>query len=111
MTFVADNLLQLTYSSRGPYGLIWEFSAEGAGGSITLREEAEVVILETIDIEPSGTGLGSAIIERLRLYADQEGKELSIPAVFNPSFFARFDWLEWSGPRGDLWSALYKPAG
>jgi len=101
--------IKLTYSSRGPYGLIWEFEGTTANGSITIEETREQVILHTIDIEPQRTGLGSLIIESLKQYSNQENKQLLIPAVMNLPFFSRFSWLSWSEPENDdkMWAARY----
>ena len=104
--------LSFDYCSQGPYGTIWEFSAPAAKGSITLHESDDRVVLDTIDIEPQGTGLGTAIVTSLRLYVDRRGKTLAIPAAMNLRFFARFDWLDWSEPEaeGKSWSAIYRGA-
>ena len=103
--------LSFLHLSHGPYGEIWEFTADSASGSITLREDSGLVRLETIDIEPLGTGLGSRIVDELRRYCDSSGKQLLVPGVMNIEFFARFPWLSWREPEQgkELWQAHYQP--
>lgn len=103
--------LVMTYSSLGPYGTIWEFDGPTANGSITIKEDGDQVILDTIDIDPVGTGLGTKIVDFLHDYADRQGKRLEIPAVINLPFFARFNWLSWVEPESEeqLWAATYSP--
>lgn len=101
----------LTYESLGPYGRIWEFKCGEAEGSITLNEDRDKVVLDTIDIEPQGTGLGVRIVEAVRDYSELSGKRLIVPGVMNLDFFARFSWLEWTEPKDgrSLWHAEYQP--
>lgn len=104
--------LSFTFSSQGPYGEIWEFSSGEVAGSITLHEDNSKVCLETIDVEPLGTGLGSHIMSSLKDYCDKCSKELLVPGVMNLDFFSRFPWLSWQEPGEgeELWIAKYSPA-
>lgn len=104
--------VDLVHESRGPYGRLFEFQAPDLGeGSLTIQEDDSQIVLDTIDIEPQGTGLGTQIIDLLREYADLSGKIFKVPGVMNLDFFSRFSWLEWTEPIDGqaLWSAEYTP--
>jgi len=107
----APTSLSLTHRSQGPFGEIWEFICPEAEGSITVIESHGKVILETIDVQPMGTGVGSKIVEGLRDYCQSSGKRLLIPKVMNLEFFSHFDWLDWNepDPGQSLWAASWSP--
>jgi hypothetical protein len=108
-----QGLFKLTYLHQGPYGQMWDFSGPaGIEGSITIEEQPGSFLLHTIDIEPSGTGLGAKIVDGCKAHAQQSQTTFRVPQAMNLDFFARFKWLRWQepGPDNSMWSASYSPA-
>lgn len=66
-------------------------------GDTTVRlkwdDDGQTVEIEAVLIVPQGTGLGARLVEALRKYCDEGGKELRIVDATNPNFWRRFPWL------------------
>ena len=78
-----------------------------------LGEDARTVALKSIWCHPAGTGIGTAVIEAMKEYADHTGKDLLVEEIENDRFFDRFPfWTErfYADDAGPSF-ACYSPGG